>query len=39
VIGVAVGSRLRRRVTEESARHLVIGLLALAGVSAIVAAI
>ena len=39
VIGVAIGSRLRRRVTEDSARHLVIGLLALAGVSAIAAAL
>jgi len=39
VIGVAVGSRLRKRVTEDSARHVVIGLLALAGVSAVIAAL
>ncbi|MBU3688117.1 MAG: hypothetical protein B7C54_09210 [Acidimicrobiales bacterium mtb01] len=39
VVGVALGSRLRRRVTEGSARHLVIGLLAVAGLSAVVAAL
>lgn len=39
VLGVLIGSRLRRRVTEASARLLVVGLLALAGVSAVVSAL
>ena len=39
VVGIFVGARLRRLVTEESARRLVLGLLGLAGVSAVLSAI
>lgn len=39
VIGLTIGTRLRRRVDEESARRLVLGLLGAAGVSAIASAI
>ena len=34
-VGVGIGSRCRRRVTESSARRLVLGLLGIAGVSAL----
>jgi len=37
--GVAIGSRLRRLVTESSARRLVLGLLATAGGSAVLSAV
>jgi uncharacterized membrane protein YfcA len=35
IVGVAIGSRWRRRVTEISARRLVLGLLGIAGISAL----
>lgn len=38
-IGLSIGTRLRRRVDEESARRLVLGLLGVAGVSAIASAV
>lgn len=39
VLGVAAGSRLRRRIDEASARRVVFGLLAIAGVSALMSAV
>lgn len=39
VVGLAIGTRARRRVDEESARRLVLGLLVVAGVSAIASSV
>jgi uncharacterized membrane protein YfcA len=39
VVGIALGSRFRRRITERSSRRLVLTLLGLAGVSATVSSV
>ena len=39
IVGIALGSRLRRLVTESSARRLVLTLLGTAGVSAVLSAV